>query len=94
MKEHFYQAFNETEHLEEMELREVNKYWIDRFFAKHLVLVYYWIMVGYYLLDPTNAYDINMKIEKHAFEAVRHAREDVPYLHEHPFSLDSIKKEE
>ena len=41
---------------------------IDRFFAKHLVLVYYWIMVGYYLLDPTNAYDINMKIEKHAFE--------------------------
>ena len=29
-----------------------------------------------------------------AFEAVRHAREDVPYLHEHPFSLDSIKKEE
>ena len=29
-----------------------------------------------------------------AFEAVRHAREDVPYLHEHPFSLESIKKEE
>ena len=27
-----------------------------------------------------------------AFEAVRHARKDVPYLHEHPFSLDSIKK--
>ena len=63
MKEHFYQALNETEHLEEMELREGNKYWIDRFFAKHLVLVYYWIMVGYYLIDPTNAYDINMKIE-------------------------------
>ena len=28
-----------------------------------------------------------------AFEAVKFAREDVPYLHEHPFSLDSIKKE-
>ena len=41
---HFYQALNETEHLEEMELREGNKYWIDRFFAKHLVLLYYWIM--------------------------------------------------
>ena len=68
MKEHFYQALNETEHLEEMELREGNKYWVDRFFAKHLVLVYYWIMVGYYLIDPTNAYDINMKIEKHAYE--------------------------
>ena len=41
MKEHFYQALNETEHLEEMELREGNKYWVDRFFAKHLVLLYY-----------------------------------------------------
>ena len=28
-----------------------------------------------------------------AFEAARFAREDVPYLHEHPFSLDSIRKE-
>ena len=55
MKEHFYQALNETEHLEEMEIREGNKYWIDRFFAKHLVLLYYWIMVGYYLLNPVNA---------------------------------------
>ena len=27
-----------------------------------------------------------------AFEAVRHAREDVPYLQEHPFSLQSIKE--
>ena len=68
MKEHFYQALNETEHLEEMEVREGNKYWIDRFFAKHLVLLYFWIMVGYYFIDPVNAYDINMKIEKHAFE--------------------------
>ena len=68
MKEHFEQTLNETEHLEEMELREGNKYWIDRFFAKHLVLLYYWIMVAYYLIDPIDAYDINMKIEKHAFE--------------------------
>tara|TARA_Y100001970_G_C14167257_1_gene822033 strand:- start:1271 stop:1432 length:162 start_codon:yes stop_codon:yes gene_type:complete len=28
-----------------------------------------------------------------AFEAARFAREDVPYLQEHPFCLDSIKKE-
>ena len=68
MREHFEQTLNETEHLEEMELREGNRYWIDRFFAKHLVLLYYWIMVGYYLFNPVNAYDINMKIEKHAFE--------------------------
>ena len=58
MKEHFYQALNETEHLEEMERRGGNSYWIDRFFAKHLVLFYFWVMVGYYLVDPINAYDI------------------------------------
>ena len=29
-----------------------------------------------------------------AFEAVKHAREDVPYLHEHPFSLEYIKKQD
>ena len=41
MKEHFYQALNETEHLEEMETRGGN---------------------------AIDAYDINMKIEKHAYE--------------------------
>ena len=71
MKEHFYQALNETEHLEEMEKRGGDEHWIDRFFAKHLVLLYYWIMVAYYLIDPIDAYDINMKIEKHAFEKKR-----------------------
>ena len=37
-------------------------------FAKHLVLLYYWIMVAYYFISPIDAYDINMKIEKHAYE--------------------------
>ena len=41
MKEHFYQAINETEHLKEMEKRGGDRFWIDRFFARHLVLVYY-----------------------------------------------------
>ena len=29
-----------------------------------------------------------------AFEAVRNARKAVPYLHEHPFCLESIKRED
>ena len=29
-----------------------------------------------------------------AFEAVRNAREDVPYLHAQPFCLESIKSED
>ena len=69
MKEHFYQAINETEHLEEMERRGGNKFWIDKFFARHLVLIYYWIMVIYYFLSPQNAYDVNIKIEEHAFKS-------------------------
>jgi rubrerythrin len=35
-------------------------------------------MVGYYLIDPVDAYDINMKIEKHAFETY------TKYLSVHP----------
>ena len=68
MKEHFYQAINETEHLKEMEKRGGDRFWIDRFFARHLVLVYYWIIVFYYFFSPANAYDVNIKIEEHAFE--------------------------
>jgi len=51
-----------------MEKRGGDRFWIDRFFARHLVLVYYWIMVFYYFLSPANAYDVNIKIEEHAFE--------------------------
>lgn len=68
MKEHFEQTLNETEHLEEMEARGGSKYWIDRVFAYHLVLLYYWIMVIYYLLNPVSAYHLNAGIEYHATE--------------------------
>ena len=51
MEEHFAQTLNETEHLEYMESRDGNRYWIDRFFARHLVLIYYWVNVVYYWLS-------------------------------------------
>ena len=47
MKEHFEQSVNETEHLEYGK-QGGNSYWIDRFVAKHLVLIYYWSNVVYY----------------------------------------------
>ena len=68
MKEHFEQTLNETEHLEEMELRGGSKYWIDRVFAYNLVIIYYWIMVVYYFLNPSSAYHLNAGIEFHATE--------------------------
>lgn len=68
MKEHFAQTVNETEHLTEMELRGGADRWIDRFFAYHLVLFYYWTMVGYYFIAPVSAYQLNSGIEFHATE--------------------------
>tara|TARA_R100000278_G_scaffold52102_1_gene43917 strand:+ start:1562 stop:2074 length:513 start_codon:yes stop_codon:yes gene_type:complete len=66
MEEHFAQTLNETEHLEHMESRGGADYWIDRFFARHLVLVYYWVNVVYYWLAPKSAYHLSYEIEIHA----------------------------
>ena len=68
MKEHFAQTLNETEHLTEMEHRGGADRWVDRFFAYHLVLIYYWSMVVYYFLAPISAYQLNAGIEYHATE--------------------------
>ena len=72
MKQHFEQSLNETEHLEYMESRGGNSYWIDRFFARHLVLAYYWINVVYYWVAPKSAYHLSYEIEIHA--AVTYAK--------------------
>ena len=66
MKEHFAQTVNETEHLEYMESRGGNRYWIDRFVARHLVIIYYWINVAYYWVAPRSAYHLSYEIEVHA----------------------------
>ena len=42
--------------------------------------------------DQLNEYDEIGEYAEDAFEAVRHARADVPYLQVHPFSLDIIKE--
>jgi len=78
MKEHFAQTLNETEHLIEMEHRGGADRWIDRFFAYHLVLIYYWILVGYYFVAPVSAYQLNAEIEFHATETY------LNYFWDHP----------
>ena len=85
MEEHFGQTLNETEHLEHMESRGGNAYWIDRAFAKRLVLIYYWIMVVYYGLFPVSAYDLNERVEWHA----AHTYEE--YLTRYPNDEDIIR---
>ena len=44
--------------------------------------------------QQNNHHEIGEYANDDAFEAVRNAREDVPYLHEHPFCLESIKRED
>jgi len=78
MKEHFEQTVNETEHLIEMENRKGADRWIDRFVAYHLVLIYYWILVGYYAIAPRAAYHLNAGIEFHATETY------LNYFWDHP----------
>ena len=90
LKEHFEQTLNETEHLEEMESRGGADAWIDRAFARHLVLAYYWIMVIYYLVDPIDAYDINEKIEIHA----AHTYEKYLALHPEDNRIVEIRDDE
>jgi len=68
MLQHFEQSINETSHLEYMESRGGNSYWIDRFVAKHLVLIYYWVNVVYYWVSPRNAYHLSYEVEIHAAE--------------------------
>ena len=68
MIQHFEQSINETSHLEYMESRGGNSYWIDRFVAKHLVLIYYWVNVVYYGISPRNAYHLSYEVEIHAAE--------------------------
>ena len=66
MLQHFEQSINETSHLEYMESRGGSSYWVDRFFARHLVLAYYWINVVYYWVAPKSAYHLSYEIEIHA----------------------------
>ena len=42
--------------------------------------------------DQLNDYNEIGEDAADAFEAVRHSKEDVPYLHVHPFSLEKIEE--
>jgi len=66
MVQHFEQSINETSHLEYMESRGGNAHFVDRFVAKHLVLIYYWVNVVYYWVAPKSAYHLSYEVEVHA----------------------------
>lgn len=67
LKVHFAETWNELHHLLIMESLGGNCYWIDRFTAHLIAVVYYWIVVPLYMLFPQYAYYLMELIENHAY---------------------------
>lgn len=42
--------------------------WLDRFFAQHAAVLYYWVLVFLWLVSPTIAYNFSELIEAHAVD--------------------------
>ena len=69
LKVHFAESWNELHHLLIMESLGGSDRWIDRFLARHVALMYYWIIVGLYVVTPRSAYHFMELVEEHAYES-------------------------
>lgn len=67
-KVHFAEEWNELHHLQIMESLGGDQLWIDRFVAMHSSIVYYWILVIMYIVNPKLAYNFSELIEAHAVD--------------------------
>lgn len=67
LKVHFAESWNELHHLLIMEELGGSQFWGDRLLARSAALVYYWIVVGIYLVSPRSAYRFMELVEEHAY---------------------------
>ena len=67
LKVHFAESWNELHHLLIMESLGGSDRWVDRFLARHVALLYYWIIVGLYIVSPRAAYYFMELVEEHAY---------------------------
>lgn len=67
-KLHFDETENEQIHLLIMEELGGNKEFSHRFYSQHIAVIYYWIVIVIYLINPSACYDLNYHVEKHAFQ--------------------------
>ncbi len=67
LKVHFAESWNELHHLLIMEELGGGDAWIDRFLARLVALLYYWIIVGLYVFHPKAAYNFMELVEGHAY---------------------------
>ena len=67
LKVHFAETMNEFHHLLIMESMGGDERFVDRFFAQHMAVAYYFIACGMYLLSPRMAYNLSEQVEEHAY---------------------------
>lgn len=67
LETHFAQTMNEFHHLLIMEDLGGDERFIDRFFAQHTAVAYYWLTCLIYLVSPRMAYNLSEQIEEHAY---------------------------
>jgi len=59
---------NELHHLLVMESLGGDQRWLDRFFAQHGAIAYYWLLVLFFFVDPKWSYNFSRLIEAHAVD--------------------------
>jgi ubiquinol oxidase len=69
LKVHFAESWNELHHLLIMEELGGDKVWFDRFLARSVALLYYWIIVALYVVHPKAAYNFMELVEGHAYNS-------------------------
>lgn len=42
--------------------------WLDRVIAEHAALLYYWMLIAFYLINPKTAYNFMQRVELHAYD--------------------------
>ncbi|KAL6781287.1 PTOX1 [Auxenochlorella protothecoides x Auxenochlorella symbiontica] len=65
---HFAEEWNELHHLQIMETLGGDHLWIDRFFAEHAAVFYYWVIILMFFASPSAAYVFSELVENHAVD--------------------------
>jgi len=65
---HLAEEDNELHHLLIMESLGGDQRWLDRFFAQHGAIAYYWVLVAFFIVDPRWSYNFSRLIESHAID--------------------------
>lgn len=65
---HLAEEDNELHHLLIMESLGGDQRWFDRFLGQHSAIAYYWILLGFFVVDPRWSYNFSRLIEAHAVD--------------------------